>query len=158
MKTPLLTDDVLHALDKSVLCWLATVDGQGNPNVSPKEVFAAIGRERIVIAHIASPRSLRNIAGHPRACVSFIDIFAQKGYKVSGAAEIVKRTDARFTEYEAPLLAITRGLFPILAIFAIEVEAVEAILAPSYRMIPGTTEATQIAAAMDTYGVTPRTP
>lgn len=27
------------AIETSVLCWLATVDADGQPNVSPKEIF-----------------------------------------------------------------------------------------------------------------------
>ena len=33
-----LTDAVRQAARRSVLCWLATVDAQCQPNVSPKEV------------------------------------------------------------------------------------------------------------------------
>jgi predicted pyridoxine 5'-phosphate oxidase superfamily flavin-nucleotide-binding protein len=32
----MLTDDVLRHIDRGVLCWLATVDIDGGPNVSPK--------------------------------------------------------------------------------------------------------------------------
>jgi len=48
-------------LQRSVLCWLATVDAHGQPNVSPKEVFAAFDEKHLVIAHIASPLSVKNI-------------------------------------------------------------------------------------------------
>jgi len=42
------------------MCWLATVDRHGQPNVSPKEIFAAFDSEHLVIANIASPSSVRN--------------------------------------------------------------------------------------------------
>lgn len=35
----LLTPAVRAAAQRSVLCWLATVDAQGQPHVSPKEVW-----------------------------------------------------------------------------------------------------------------------
>jgi hypothetical protein len=36
------TDSTWHLfIHSSELCWLATADAQGQPNVSPKEVFAA---------------------------------------------------------------------------------------------------------------------
>jgi len=35
----MLTPEVIDAAGRSVLCWLATVDDAGHPNVSPKEVF-----------------------------------------------------------------------------------------------------------------------
>lgn len=152
----MLTEDLLDYVDRSVLCWLATVDADGCPNVSPKEVFAAFDHQTLVIANIASPNSARNISANPNVCISFIDVFAQKGYKLRGVAEVVEHSDSRYTQLEAPLFDITKGAFPILSIFAVHVSAAEPIIAPSYRLIPDTTEATQVESAMCTYGVMPR--
>jgi predicted pyridoxine 5'-phosphate oxidase superfamily flavin-nucleotide-binding protein len=64
-----LTDAVREAARRSVLCWLATVDAEGQPNVSPKEVWAIADDQHVVVAHIASPISARNIAQLPQVCV-----------------------------------------------------------------------------------------
>jgi predicted pyridoxine 5'-phosphate oxidase superfamily flavin-nucleotide-binding protein len=45
--------------ERSVLCWLATADESGQPNVSPKEVFAVADDKHIVVANIASPGSAK---------------------------------------------------------------------------------------------------
>ena len=146
---------VLHALHTSVLCWLATCDAQGQPNVSPKEVFAAVDAQHLVIAHIASPRSVRNIADNPRVCVSFIDVFTQKGFKVLGDATVIRPSDPRFASLETLLVPKTKGKFSIHAAILVRATVVEPILAPSYRLFPNeTTETSQIASAMRTYGVT----
>ena len=150
------TDEVFSWIDRSVLCWLATVNADGMPNVSPKETFAAHGSDTLLIANIASPNSVRNILANARVCVSFVDVFAQKGCKLKGTARVVRPSDPEYREFEPPLIALTKGAFPIRSIIAVKVFAVEPILAPSYRLIPGTTEASQIEAAMRTYGVTPR--
>ncbi len=149
----MLSAEVLEYIDRSVLCWLATVDGTGSPNVSPKEVFCAIGTSRVLVANIASPQSDRNLRGNPQVCLSFVDVFVQKGYKLKGTAEVVRPGDRRYPELESPLLSLTQGIFPIHSIFVVQVQAVEPIVAPSYRLKPGTTEATQIDGAMQTYGV-----
>jgi uncharacterized protein len=149
----MLTAEVLQYIDRSVLCWLATVDRTGAPNVSPKEVFCAFGASRVLVANIASPQSDRNLRGNPQVCLSFVDVFVQKGYKLKGTAEVVRPSDHRYAELEAPLLSLTQGMFPIHSIFVVQVQAVEPIVAPSYRLKPGTTEAAQIAEAMQTYGV-----
>jgi uncharacterized protein len=65
----------LH-IDKVVLCWLATVNAHGAPNVSPKEIFALYDTQTFIIADIRSPNSVRNIIQNPKVCISFIDIFA----------------------------------------------------------------------------------
>ena len=151
----MLNDDVLEYISRSVLCWLATVDGDGAPNVSPKEVFTAFGRQTVLVANIASPNTVRNIQANARVCLSFVDVFVEKGYKLKGVAEVVRRSDGGYAELKAPLVQITGGVFPIHSIIAIEVTAVEPVVAPSYRLIPGITEASQIAGAMKTYGVAP---
>ncbi|MDA9893807.1 pyridoxamine 5'-phosphate oxidase family protein [Flavobacteriaceae bacterium] len=51
--------DLKEAFDSIVLCWLATVSSQGEPNVSPKELFFVLDTETLLIANIASPQSLK---------------------------------------------------------------------------------------------------
>jgi predicted pyridoxine 5'-phosphate oxidase superfamily flavin-nucleotide-binding protein len=130
----MLTKDVLHCIDRSVLCWLATVDKTGTPNVSPKEVFAAHGSNNLLVADIASPNSVHNIQLNPNVCISFVDEFAQeaqKGYKLKGKAEIIPPTDARYPEMEASLQTITEGIFRINNIISVNVTDLEPILVPS---------------------------
>ena len=126
------------------------------PNVSPKEVFAPWQQKDLLIAHIASPGSIRNLRTNPKACVSFIDVFVQKGYKVKGEASIVEKKDRRYEALKKPLLEIAGGQFPIQAIIYIRTETTEPIIAPSYRLFPKQSEQFRIERAMRTYGVMPR--
>ena len=151
----MLTQQVKAYVERSVLCWLATVGRDGEPNVSPKEVFAAHGDDRLLIANIASPGSVRNILGNARVCVSFIDVFVQKGFKVRGRADVVQRSDPRYAELAAPLERLTQGRFPINAVIEVRASAVEPIRAPGYELHPETTEEGQVRGAMAAYGVRP---
>ncbi len=148
-------DSAWHqTLGSCVLCWLATTDADGQPNVSPKEIFAAFDEEHVVIAHIASPISVRNIQQNPKVCVSLIDIFVQKGWKLLGQARYVNASDVAFHAYAKPLLAMTGDKFNIQAVLVVKVVQAHPIVAPSYRFYPDTTtEQSQIEAAMKTYDV-----
>ena len=140
--------------EQSVLCWLATVDDLGQANVSPKEIFAIVDDEHIVIANIASPHSARNIRTNEKVCVSFIDVFAQKGFKVFGIASDLKPEATDYTRWVESLQKMVSDRFPIRSIFLVRATTIEPILAPSYRLYPlETTEASQIRAALETYGV-----
>lgn len=86
-----ISDAVRLDIRNSVLCSLATVDDHGIPSVTPKEIFASHGDDRIVIADIASSGSVRNVQGRPKVCVSFVDVFRQRGFKLTGRAEIVQQ-------------------------------------------------------------------
>lgn len=134
-------------------CWLATVDANGWPNVTPKETFAACGNDRLLIAHIASPGSVRNIRHAPAVCVSFIDIFVQTGYNTRGRATIVPPSAAAFETLAAPLERITQGQFPIHAIIDVRVDEVAVIRARSYQLHEAVTEQGMIDAAMRACGV-----
>lgn len=153
----IITDEVTRCLERSVLCWLATVDGNGNANVSPKEVFAALDSRRLLIANIASPQSVRNLMAHPQVCVSVLEIFVQKGFKLKGQAENIARDDPRYAGFASILEPIAGTRFPIRSVIVVTVEAIEPILAPSYRFYPDeVTEESQIESAMRAYGVQPR--
>lgn len=149
-------DTVLRYVQQSVLCWLATADQDGMPNVTPKEIFRAYGRDKLLIANIASPRSLANIVVNPKVCVSFIDVFVQKGCKLKGVATVLRLGDADYASMAHGLAELAGERFPFSSLFAIQVQSAEPIVAPSYRLYPQTTEATQIESAMRAYGVQPR--
>ena len=152
----MLPPELQTSAQSSILCWLATVDADGQPNVSPKEIFTVLDAEHLAIANIASPTSVRNIAANPRVCVSFVDVFVQKGFKVLGTARNVGKQEAEFAKWAAPLLAMAGPRFPIHSVIVIRVTGSEPILAPSYRLYPHeTTEQAQAASAMRAYGVRP---
>lgn len=142
-------------IENSVLCWLATVDAEGTPNVTPKEIFSAYGDDRIVVADIASTNTVRNIRLHPKVCVSFIDVFRQRGFKVVGHATIIAPDDADFETVGADLLKMVGDDFPIRHLISIKIEKVSRIWAPSYTLFPDRTEDERLQSAYKTYGVTP---
>ena len=150
----MLSPETLACARKSMLCWLATVDAQGQPNVSPKEIFTFSDSEHLLIANIASPSSVRNILANPRVCVSFVDVFVQKGFKVSGTARNVRPQDMDYEKWVRPLTAMAGPRFPIRSVIVIQVSKCEPIFAPSYQFYPDeTTEQSQAASAMRAYGV-----
>lgn len=151
----MMDETVMRYGSTSALCWLATVDVYGWPNVSPKEIFCAYDANTLLIANIASPGSRANIRRHPEVCVSFVDVFVQKGFKLEGIATVVESTDTAFALYAEPLRAMAGERFPFTSLFAVNVRAIEPLIAPTYRLFPDTSEPAQIQSAMRAYGVMP---
>ncbi|MEM7785838.1 MAG: pyridoxamine 5'-phosphate oxidase family protein, partial [Planctomycetota bacterium] len=139
-----ITDDVRDYLRRSVLCWLATADSDGAPNVSPKEVFLPYGRDQIIIANIASPKSVSNIRKNAQVCVSFVCILSQKGYQLKGLARLSKHGDEEFDSMKSKLETITRGDYPFSEVIVVDVNQVKPITAPGYHIFPDKTEAQMI--------------
>ena len=148
-----LTEEIRESIQKCVLCWLATVDATGAPNVSPKEAFTFFGTGEVVIANIASPGSVRNILKNPQVCVSFVDIFTQKGHKLRGTADLLQPASPEYAERYEVLARIVGEKFSIAGVIRVRVTEAEPIVAPSYRFYPETTEEGQVESAMKTYGV-----
>ncbi len=152
--SPILSAAVHAAAQRSVLCWLATVDAQGQPNVSPKEVWAIADDQHVVVANIASPVTAHNIEQQPKVCLSFVDVLVQKGFKLQGTARAVRPDDPDYSKWAAPLLVMTGDRFPVRSVLLIAVQTAQPIVAPSYWLYPETTtEASQVEAAQLAYGL-----
>ena len=141
--------------DRSVLCWLASVDDTGMPNVTPKEIFTLHGSDHFLIADIASSNSVRNIRRHPPVCVSFVDVFWQRGFKIAGTAAIIAADDESFPGIGADLLRMAGKHFPVRNIISVRIEHVSRIWAPSYWLLPEQTDEQRMLQAYETYGVKP---
>lgn len=149
----MLTTAIKESMSESVLCWLATVDNDGMPNNSPKEVFIPYSADEMLIANIASPNSVKNIINNPNVCVSFVHIFKQKGYKLKGIARYFEKDTPKFKELFKNIYPITGNKYPVNGIISIKINDIKPILAPSYFLYPDLTEEEQIESAHKTYGV-----
>ena len=149
----MLTPEIRYYIDKSVLCWLATVDTNGMPSVSPKEVFTFFGSSELIIANIASPGTIRNLKTNNKVCISFVDVFEQKGYKLKGVAAIIDRKHELFEELFDILLKIAGPDFPIASIIKFNIQSSKEINAPRYLLFPETTIEEQKESAYKIYGV-----
>ena len=147
-------DTVRYEVDRAVLCWLATVSGAGIPNVSPKELWRVHDHATVLIADIASGGSVRNLRTNPACCVSFVDVFRQKGFKLVGAALVIGRKDGDFEDISAPLRAIAGNRFFVRNVIAVTVKYVAPIVAPSYALHKASEEE-MLANSFKTYSVKP---
>lgn len=149
----MLTEEVRSSIKESVLCWLATADKNGCPNVSPKEMFVASEEDRLLIANIASPESVKNIKLNPNVCASFVHVFKQKGFKLAGKAQIIEEENLGYSGLKEELYSLGGRDFEIKSIILVTINKVSPIVAPSYWLFPETTESSQIEQSLKTYGV-----
>lgn len=151
----MLTDKIRNEIRRSVLCWLATVDADGHPSVSPKQIFCASGEDKVLIADIASANSVRNMLGDPKVCVSFVDVFRQVGFKLYGQAEIVERDAPDFRMRAGVLLAMTSREFTVRRLIDVTISRAVPIIAPGYNLPTPWSEEDHIRQGHATYGVRP---
>jgi uncharacterized protein len=94
----MLTADMKRIVREQRLGFVATVNADGTPNVSPKATFTVLDDATLAFAEIRSPGTLRNLKANPAVEVNFVDPFARKGYRFAGTAKIVERGAGGFEE------------------------------------------------------------
>ena len=80
------------------LGYVASADGDGRVNLSPKGTFVVLDESRIAFAEMRSPNTMANIAVRPEVEVNFVDILSRKGARFRGDAVAHERGSAAFDE------------------------------------------------------------
>lgn len=84
-----LTPDIIAFVRRQRLGYVATVNADGTPNVSPKGTLTALDEHHLIFANIASPQTLINLRERSRAEVNVLDIFSRRGYRFRCIANII---------------------------------------------------------------------
>lgn len=105
---PAIPEPARAMLDEQRLAFVATVNDDGTPNLSPKGTLAAYDLETLVFADLASPRTVANLRARPATAVNVVDPLSRKGYRFDGRGEVVEPTDPDWGRLTAFLDA--RGL------------------------------------------------
>lgn len=104
-----MTPEMMRTIGEQRLGFVATVNADGTPNLSPKGTFAVVDATTVAFAEIRSPGTLRNLALNPAVEVNVVDPFARRGCRLFGAARIVRRGEPGFDGL-LPLFADHGGL------------------------------------------------
>lgn len=64
-----ITTEVAEAIKKANLCFIATVNEDNSPNLSPKASLAVWDENHVVFAHIASFKTILNLEIHCLYCM-----------------------------------------------------------------------------------------
>ena len=80
----MLTAEMKRVVREQRLGFVATVNADGTPNVSPKATFVVLDDATIGFGDIRSPCTLRNVKSNPAVEVNLVDPFVRKGYRFAG--------------------------------------------------------------------------
>lgn len=91
-----LNEEMKRVVSEQKLGFVATVDADGTPNLSPKGTCLVLDDEHIVFGEIRSPNTVRNLAERPAMEINFVDPFARKGFRAKGQARFIARGTVEF--------------------------------------------------------------
>ncbi len=128
----MLTSEMRAIIEAYPLGFVASVNDDGTPNLSPKGTFIVLDDAHLAFGNIRSPGTLANIAKRPRVEINFLDVLARNAVRVSGAAHIIRKSDADFTSLFAQM-AKWEGYTQLMsALVRIDITRAQLILSPAY--------------------------
>lgn len=81
-----LTPTMQRIVNEQKLGFVATVNADGSPNLSPKATFVVVDDEHLAFGDLRSPNTTRNLADRAGIEVNFVDPFVRKGFRARGQA------------------------------------------------------------------------
>lgn len=128
----LISQELKEVLEASKLCFFATVDEDGSPNLSPKASLKVWDNQHLIFANIASPRSVSNLANRPDVCINVVDFFKRKGFKINGMASVYKQGTEEYEEVSNSFWETNGKSYPIPSVVKIRVTEISPVISPAY--------------------------
>lgn len=150
-----LDSDMKDVVRRTNLCFAATINADGSPNLSPKSTLTVHDDEHLLFANIASPRTIANLRRDPRIEINCIDIFSRRGYRFKGECSVRSLGDPVYERFVADLRRQVGDTIPIHDAVLVTVLSAKPILSPAYTYVAGTTEAGLREVYARKYGMAP---
>jgi predicted pyridoxine 5'-phosphate oxidase superfamily flavin-nucleotide-binding protein len=123
--------DVEAIIKRAILSFVATVNEDGTPNLSPKASLT-VRSGVLYFADIASPATVRNLKRNPAVEINVVDIFERRGYRFKGQASILPPRDEEYSMI-ADWVRATNGLeYPVDHVVRIETISITPLLSPAH--------------------------
>ncbi len=123
--------DIARFVDEQQLGFVASVNADGTPSLSPKGTLRVWKDDRLVFADFRSPRTVTNIQARPAVEVNVVDVFMRRGVRFRGDASVVE--DRQEIEFLRDLFR--KSGIPeerLMRFVQIAVDRIEPIVSPVY--------------------------
>lgn len=110
------------------LGFVATVNEDGTPNLSPKGTTTVWDDEHLVFAHIRSPQTVANLRRNPAVEVNVVDVVVRKGWRFRGTGTVHEGDGV----YERGLALYGRGPDWADAVVLVRVDEALELVSPAY--------------------------
>jgi uncharacterized protein len=78
-----------RVVEQQRLSFVATVNEDGTPNLSPKGTIGVLDDDHLIFGDIRSPRTVQNLRRRPAVEINVVDPIGRKGHRFRGTASIV---------------------------------------------------------------------
>ncbi len=129
----MLNDDMKTIIKQANLSFVATINQDGSPNLSPKSTLRAFDDGSLIFANLASPGTIDNLHRNPKTEVNCIDVFSRRGYRFTGTATVHSPGDVIYNEFNKTILLELGPSTKVHDAVLIKLTSVSPILSPAYN-------------------------
>ena len=126
-----ITADMEAIIKQAILSFVATVNEDGTPNLSPKASLT-VTNGVLYFADIASPGTIRNLRRNPALEINVVDIFLRRGYRFKGRALILPPDDDESLMIASWVRATNGPEYPVDHVIKIETTLITPLLSPAH--------------------------
>lgn len=126
-----ITDDMQAIIRRAILSFVATVNEDGTPNLSPKASLTVVDGV-LYFADIASPKTILNLQRNPALEINVVDFFQRRGYRFKGRAMILPPGDEEALAIANWVRATNGPEYPVDHVVKIETTSATPLLSPAH--------------------------
>lgn len=131
----ILTHDMRAIIEAAHLCFAATVNADGRPNLSPKGTIRVWDDTSLFFLDIASPQTRANLLDRPWMEINVVEQLSRRGYRFSGRA-IVHTEGTVFEEARRRVLGEEKVTYLVSAVITLQVASAAPLISPGYLHTP----------------------
>ncbi|QYD67122.1 pyridoxamine 5'-phosphate oxidase family protein [Paraburkholderia edwinii] len=126
-----ITADMQAIIKQAILSFVATVNEDGTPNLSPKASLTVVNGI-LFFADIASPKTILNLTHNPSIEINVVDIFQRRGYRFKGSASILSPGDDEYLTIANWVRATNGPEYPVDHVVRIDTTSINPLLSPAH--------------------------
>jgi len=126
-----ITADMEAIIKQAILSFVATVNVDGTPNLSPKASLT-VRNGSLYFADIASPRTILNLKRNPAVEFNVVDIFQRRGYRFTGHGVILPPGDDESLDLAAWVRSVNGPEYPVDHVVRVEATSITPLLSPAH--------------------------
>jgi hypothetical protein len=134
----ILSADMKRVITEQRLGFVATVNADGTPNLSPKGTMMVRDDDSVMFAEIRSPGTVANLKRNPAAEINVVDPISRKGYRFKGRLRMVSPGDREYDELFENFAGWGALAEKVNGVVILDVERAQALTSPAYDI--GATE------------------
>lgn len=126
-----ISNDMKAIIKQAILSFVATVNEDGTPNLSPKASLTVVNGV-LYFADIASPTTIRNLRRNPAVEINVVDFFQRRGYRFTGRASILPSCDDEYLMIADWVRATNGPEYPVNHVVRIKTTSIKPLLSPAH--------------------------